>query len=49
MILLLAALLPVCAVGGSGIYQYSVQLRGYVSPETGKEPVAYLWIPDITQ
>lgn len=46
MILLLAALLPVCAVGGSGIYQYSVQLRGYVSPETGKEPVAYLWIPD---
>lgn len=33
-------------VGGSGMFQYSVQLAGYISNETGKEPVAYLWIPD---
>ena len=34
------------AVGGSGIYQYSVSLTDYVSPETGKAPTAYLWIPE---
>lgn len=34
------------AVGASGMYQWSVQLRGYISSETGKEPRAYLWIPD---
>ena len=33
-------------VGGSGMYQWSVDLRGYVSNETGKAPVAYLWVPD---
>lgn len=27
-------------VGGSGMYQWSVELRGYVSNETGKAPVA---------
>ena len=32
-------------VGGSGMYQWSVGLRGYVSQETGKAPVAYLWVP----
>lgn len=36
----------VFAVGTSGIYQYSVALTGYVSPETGKAPTAYLWIPE---
>lgn len=30
-------------VGGSGMYQWSVELRGYISNETGKAPVAYLW------
>ena len=32
-------------VGGSGMYQWSVELRGYVSNETGKAPVAIsrLW------
>lgn len=34
------------AVGASGIYQWSVQLRGYISGETGKGPRAYLWVPD---
>ena len=34
------------AVGGSGIYQHSVALTGYVSAETGKAPVAYLWLPE---
>ena len=33
-------------VGGSGMYQWSVDLRGYISSETGKAPVAYLWVPD---
>lgn len=33
-------------VGGSGMYQWSVELRGYVSSETGKAPIAYLWVPD---
>ena len=37
---------PSFAVGPSGIYQHSVALTGYVSPETGKAPTAYLWIPD---
>lgn len=44
--LLLTVILAAKAVGKSGIYQYSVQLRGYISPETGKEPTAYLWVPD---
>ena len=33
-------------VGGCGMYQWSVELRGYISNETGKAPVAYLWVPD---
>lgn len=32
-------------VGGSGMYQWSVELRGYISNETGKAPNAYLWLP----
>ena len=46
-LLLLLQLSIVCAwaVGTSGMYQWSVQLRGYISPETGKEPQAFLWVP----
>ena len=33
-------------VGGGGFYQWSVELRRYISNETGKAPVAYLWVPD---
>ena len=33
-------------VGGGGMYQWSVELRGYISNETGKAPVAYLWVPE---
>ncbi len=33
-------------VGGSGMYQWSVELSGYISNETGKAPVAYLWVPE---
>ena len=33
-------------VGGCGMYQWSVDLRGYISSETGKAPVAYLLVPD---
>ena len=40
------AIIKAYAVGSSGMYQYSVSLTGYVSAETGKEPTAYLWIPD---
>ena len=36
-------------VGGNGMYQYSVELTNYISGETGKAPVAYLWIPDDCQ
>ena len=34
------------AVGSSGIFQWSVELTGYISSETGKAPNAYLWIPE---
>ena len=34
------------AVGPSGMYQYSVEVAGYISNETGKAPTAYLWIPE---
>ena len=34
------------AVGQNGMYQWSVELTGYISPETGKAPNAYLWIPE---
>ena len=33
-------------VGGSGMYQWSVELKNYISSETGKAPVAYLWVPE---
>lgn len=26
-------------------WQWSVQLKGFISSETGKEPTAFLWIP----
>ena len=45
-IILDASFLAIFAVGPSGIYQHSVSLTGYISPETGKAPTAYLWIPD---
>lgn len=49
---LLAVLMIYCmrlsaiGVGGSGMFQYSVELRNYISNETGKAPVAFLWLPD---
>jgi hypothetical protein len=45
---LLLMTLPMYAVGTNepGPYQFSVTLDGYVSPETGKSPVAHIWIPD---
>ncbi len=43
---LLLVISPIFAVGTSGIYQHSVALTGYISPETGKAPTAYLWIPE---
>lgn len=36
----------IVAVGPSGMYQWSVALKGYISTETGKAPTAYLWIPE---
>lgn len=33
-------------VGGCGMFQWSVELRRYISNETGKAPVAYLWVPE---
>lgn len=44
--LLVAALSHAIGVGGSGMYQWSVELTGYISPETGKAPNAYLWVPE---
>lgn len=48
-LLILCCCLPLSAravgVGGSGMYPFSVELRGYISPETSKAPVAYLWLP----
>ena len=48
VIALLLILLPLSAtaVGGSEMYQWSVELRGYISRETGKAPNAFLWLPD---
>ena len=43
---LFASVAHAVGVGGSGMYKWSVELRRYVSPETGKAPVAYLWVPD---
>ena len=36
----------VLATGSSGMYRWSVELRGYISPETGKAPNAYLWMSE---
>lgn len=33
-------------VGGGRMFQSSVELRGYISSETGKAPVAYLRVPE---
>ena len=43
---LMATVAHAVGVGGSGMYQWSVELRRYISNETGKAPVAYLWVPD---
>ncbi|MGN0281592.1 MAG: hypothetical protein ACI4B3_04730 [Prevotella sp.] len=45
-ILIAAAGIAAWAVGPSGMYQCSVELRGYISRETGKAPNAFLWLPD---
>ena len=42
----LSTVVHAVGVGGSGMYQWSVELRRYISPETGKAPVAYLWVPE---
>lgn len=44
--LILATASYAIGVGGSGMYQWSVELTGYISPETGKAPNAYLWVPE---
>ena len=48
LICLSLLLLPLSAraVGSSGMYQWSVGLKGYISTETGKAPTAYLWVPE---
>ena len=46
---LMATVAHAIGVGGSGMYQWSVELRRYVSNETGKAPVAYLWVPENCQ
>lgn len=45
---LLLTVEPIFAIGtvSNGPYQFSVSLDGYISPETGKAPKAYLWIGD---
>ena len=34
------------AVGGDEYYQYSVDLKNYISKETGKAPTAHLWVAE---
>lgn len=46
IVLLIAFLTPTGAVGASGMYRWSIELTGYISPETGKAPNAYLWFPE---
>ena len=46
LMLLLSTVGHAVGVGGSGMFQWSVELRRYISNETGKAPVAYLWVPD---
>ena len=43
---LMATVAHAVGVGGSGMFQWSVELRRYISTETGKAPVAYLWVPE---
>ena len=43
---LFASVAHAVGVGGSGMFQWSMELRRYISNETGKAPVAYLWVPD---
>lgn len=43
---LFASVAHAVGVGGSGMFQWSVELRRYISNETGKAPVAYLWVPE---
>ena len=43
---LFASVAHAVGVGGSGMFQWSMELRRYISNETGKVPVAYLWVPD---
>ena len=43
---LFASVAHAIGVGGGGMYKWSVELRRYISTETGKAPVAYLWVPD---
>lgn len=46
LLFLVAINLSTFCIGSSGMFQYSVALRNYISTETGKAPIAYLWIPD---
>ncbi len=46
LMLLLSTVAHAVGVGGSGMFQWSVELRRYISNETGKAPVVYLWVPD---
>ena len=43
---LFASVAHAVGVGGCGMFQWSVELRRYISNETGKAPVAYLWVPE---
>ena len=43
---LMATVAHAVGVGGCGMFQWSVELRKYISTETGKAPVAYLWVPE---
>ena len=43
---LFASVAHAVGVGGSGMFQWSVELRRFISNETGKAPVAYLWVPE---
>ena len=46
MQMLLVPVAHAVGVGGSGMYRWSVELGRYISNETGKAPVAYLWVPE---
>ena len=43
---LFASVAHAVGVGGCGMFQWSVELRRFISNETGKAPVAYLWVPE---